>query len=261
MYELALPFLFEWIDRKIHARVQRRVGPPLLQPVYDIIKLVKKETIVPKNSGSALLIAPWLLFLVSTVSMFVASRRPDFTLLILLFLFSADMVIKLVLTKAVSGPFSTQGMTRLAGLKMALEPAFPLAFLAAAFQYGFNMNWPVSAVVLLPVAFIAALAELDKVPFDLPTAGTEIASGWKTELSGPLLALADYAENAKTVAVSFMLAALLGPGLVLAKALVIFACLSLVSAAVPRFSFARAVKYLSLLNIIALGEVIICLII
>ncbi|MBR9679674.1 MAG: hypothetical protein GOU99_01325, partial [Candidatus Altiarchaeota archaeon] len=81
------------------------------------------------------------------------------------------------------------------------------------------------------------------------------------ELSGPLLALVNYAENAKTVAVSLMLAAFLGPGYLLAKAILVFAAISLVSAAVPRFSFARAIKYLSYLNIIALGEVIICLII
>ncbi|MBU1523175.1 MAG: NADH-quinone oxidoreductase subunit H, partial [Candidatus Omnitrophica bacterium] len=51
--------LASWIDRKVTARVQYRVGPPLLQPLIDIIKLLGKETLVPKGSSrTTFLLAP-----------------------------------------------------------------------------------------------------------------------------------------------------------------------------------------------------------
>ena len=43
--------LTSWIDRKVTARVQYRVGPPLLQPLIDIIKLLGKETLIPRGAS------------------------------------------------------------------------------------------------------------------------------------------------------------------------------------------------------------------
>ena len=51
--------LVSWIDRKVTARVQWRVGPPLLQPFYDLVKLTGKETVIPgKGAGLVFLITP-----------------------------------------------------------------------------------------------------------------------------------------------------------------------------------------------------------
>ena len=59
LFTAAVGMLVSWIDRKVTARVQWRVGPPLLQPLYDFVKLLGKETIVPKGSSKAtFLLAP-----------------------------------------------------------------------------------------------------------------------------------------------------------------------------------------------------------
>ncbi|MFC1570100.1 NADH-quinone oxidoreductase subunit H, partial [bacterium] len=64
--------LVSWVDRKVTARVQWRVGPPLLQPFWDFVKLLGKETIIPKGSAKTVfLLAPLLglsaVALVSTI--------------------------------------------------------------------------------------------------------------------------------------------------------------------------------------------------
>ncbi|MEN8209993.1 MAG: NADH-quinone oxidoreductase subunit H, partial [Candidatus Fermentibacteria bacterium] len=54
-----LGLITSWIDRKVTARVQYRVGPPFLQPVYDIVKLLGKETVIPAGASRVtFLIAP-----------------------------------------------------------------------------------------------------------------------------------------------------------------------------------------------------------
>ncbi|MBE0512770.1 NADH-quinone oxidoreductase subunit H, partial [Candidatus Bathyarchaeota archaeon] len=47
-----LSLLFEGIDRKLHARMQNRIGPPVIQPFYDFVKLFGKERIVPESAAS-----------------------------------------------------------------------------------------------------------------------------------------------------------------------------------------------------------------
>ena len=61
--------LLDGIDRKISARMQRRVGPPLLQPFYDLGKLFHKQVIVVRNSQTYLLLC-YLLFIIMTGAMF-----------------------------------------------------------------------------------------------------------------------------------------------------------------------------------------------
>ena len=55
-----------WFDRKLTARVQWRVGPPLFQPLYDFVKLLAKETIIPKKTFTTFILAP-IMSLVSIV--------------------------------------------------------------------------------------------------------------------------------------------------------------------------------------------------
>ena len=56
---LVLGLITSWIDRKVTARVQARVGPPWFQPIADILKLLGKETLVPEGSGGTVfLLAP-----------------------------------------------------------------------------------------------------------------------------------------------------------------------------------------------------------
>jgi formate hydrogenlyase subunit 4 len=256
VYELLIPFGFQWVHRKVHALIQRRVGPPLLQPFYDFAKLARKEIILPEKNKLFFFLAPVFLFIVNGLSVMFAFRHPENFVLVLLVLFSVDIFLKAFLSNAFLGPFTAQGALRLGSMKMALDPAFPLSILAPAFIFGFSGNWPVIAAVFFPVAFISSMAELELVPFDLPSAKTEIAAGWKTELSGFLLAMAKYAENAKEVAASFLLASFFGGEFLVLKALAIFIAMSVISASLSRFSFQNAVKYLTAINVVSMLEVV-----
>jgi len=259
-YALPLfPFLFEWVERKIKAKIQRRVGPPLLQPVYDFIKLLSKETIIPETTNFLFALPPLLIFLIDSVAIFIAYLKPPFALLILLALFATELLMKALLARMAKSPFTIYGAGRIGAMKMALEPAFPLSFLAPAFIFNFELNWPSAAVLFLPLAFLASMAELELPPFDLPTAESEIATGWKAELSGKLLAFVNYAEDAKKFTISLMLASMLGPGLLIFKSLLIFSIMVALSYSLPRFHIDRVMRFLALVNILSLAEVIGCL--
>ncbi len=258
-YELLFPFVFEWIHRKIHARVQMRVGPPFFQPLYDFIKLLRKKVILPEQKSFLFCLMPFLLFLVNCVAVIVAYRQIQYAVLILLVLFSLDVLFKVFLANSAKSPFTIQGLARLGSMKMALDPAFPLSFLAPAFIFGWNMTWPIMAAIFFPIAFIASLAELELSPFNIPNARTEIAGGWKAELSGVLLGLVNFAEDAKIVAMSLLLASFFGSQFLILKAILVFSLMSLISAALPRFTVEKAVKYLTILNIVAMAEVILSL--
>ena len=72
---IILGLVSKWIDRKVTARVQWRVGPPLLQPLLDIVKLLGKETIVPRQARRAgFLLAPVFGFAASFLQ--GQTRRP-----------------------------------------------------------------------------------------------------------------------------------------------------------------------------------------
>src|SRR5574344_1331743 len=63
IFALAVALFFKGLDRRVAARVQRRVGPPLLPPVLDIAKLLTKETLIPKTAHrAAFIMAPVLGF-------------------------------------------------------------------------------------------------------------------------------------------------------------------------------------------------------
>ncbi|MBR9681808.1 MAG: NADH-quinone oxidoreductase subunit H [Candidatus Altiarchaeota archaeon] len=254
-----VPFFFEWVKRKIDARVERRVGPPLMQPIYDYFKLLHKEIIIPEGAGIFFRLGPILLFLFSVFAVFIAWSKPTWSIVYLLAIFAMMTFVKMLMSSSVKSQFTVFGTGRLASMKLALDPAFPLAFLAPAFVWGFDMVWPIKAGLFLPLAFIAAIAELELPPFDISHAKTEIVAGWKTEFSGGLLALINYAENAKMVAVSLMLAALLGPSVFWLKTLGVFMVMAIFSIALPRMRINKAIRFLSFINILTMLEVIVSL--
>lgn len=247
------------MKRKVDAFIERRAGPPPLQPLYDWVKLWGKQVVVPEGAGVFFRLGPWLVFVFSVAAVYLAWHAPPWALLYILALLSATTLIKMLLSRSVRSSFTEFGMGRLGSMKLALDPAFPLAFLAPAFVWGFAMDWPPVAVVLLPLAFAASLAELELPPFDISHARTEIAAGWKTELSGRLLALVNYAEDARWLAISLMLARMLGPSWLLLKAMGVFLVMVAFSIALPRMHIDRAIKFWSVMNILAMAEVIACL--
>ncbi len=212
LFTAAVGMLVSWIDRKVTARVQWRVGPPLLQPLYDFVKLLGKETIVPKGSSKAtFLLAPLFgLMAVTLVSTLIWSAIlwPDKgfagDLIVVIYFLVFPMLAVIIGGFASKNPIASLGSSREMKLMLADELPFLLAVFVPVIQAGGTIRlgqlllyqqtygWvfgSISGVLALIVAILTMQAKLTLVPFDIPEAETEIMSGPYVEYSGPPLAI------------------------------------------------------------------------
>jgi NADH-quinone oxidoreductase subunit H len=228
-----IAFVFDWLDRKTAARMQGRVGPlvagphGILQPVADFFKLTTKEEIVPEYSDK--LVFEWgppLFFAAPAVgTIFIPVISPSaivsnpYDLLFILFVLAFSTLMAAMLGYASAGRYSTIATGRLVvqytGFEVPLiisivTPAILARSLsvqgivAAQSSYWFVLVAPLSFAVFI----IAALAELEKAPFDIPSAKTEIVAGWMTEFSGRALAYVKLTKNLSYVFLSALSASL-----------------------------------------------------
>src|SRR5512147_1442361 len=199
---------YEWIDRKLVARFQNRVGPRWFQPFADMVKLFAKEQITPALAN------PFLFFGLPVVAMTGALTAALYVPLMGLqpaHSFPGDLIVTIYLLSLLtmciglagwntSGRFSLVGATRALTQMFAYEAPFLLALLGPALAAG---SWQISEVnrfaqthwiaLTQPVGFIVALiglmGKLELPPFDSPEAETEIVAGALTEYSGRGLAI------------------------------------------------------------------------
>lgn len=213
---LVLGLLTKWVDRKVTARVQWRVGPPWYQPFADALKLLGKETVVPEHAGAGFLLAPVVGFAATCVAaamLWAASVRPQESfvgdLVVVLYLLAVPSLM-IVLGGSLSGnPHASVGAAR--EMKLLLAYELPLVVAAVAVVVGMAppeegvlrtlslgaiaggemRGWlPALACVLgFLVSIFCVQAKLGLVPFDIAEAETEIMGGPLVEYSGPPLAM------------------------------------------------------------------------
>ncbi len=196
-----------WVDRKLTARIQKRIGPPLLQPLYDVCKLMIKETCVPEGASVPLFLGAPLLGLAgaATASAIVwrALLSPEEA-------FVGDLIVVLSLLALPSlsialGAFASRNpLASLGGsreVKMMMGYELPLVLVACvpilsagSLRLGDIVLAPAAAaapsgLLALGVAVLCMQAMLGQVPFDLPEAETELTGGALIEYSGPPLAV------------------------------------------------------------------------
>ncbi|MCW8927007.1 MAG: NADH-quinone oxidoreductase subunit H [Xanthomonadales bacterium] len=199
--------LTAWVDRKVTAMVQMRVGPPLLQPFHDIRKLFVKETCVPEGGAIGLfLLAPLLgLAAVALASMILWRALLDVEatfvgdLIVLIYLFVMPALGVMLGSFASRNPLASIGGSREVKLMIAYELPMVLAILVPVIQAGsirlgdlLTAQPPilsVSGVLALLVSIACMQAKLTIVPFDMPEAETELSGGALIEYSGPPLAM------------------------------------------------------------------------
>ncbi len=196
-----------WIDRKVTARVQMRVGPPFLQPFFDLVKLFIKETIVPAGGSRWLFLSAPLLGLagvtLASTILWRALLAPGRTFLgdwiVLLYLLTLPALSVILGAFASANPLASLGGSREMKLVLAYEPPFILAALvpvvqAHSLRLGDILAAPpavhaLSGVLALLIGVLCMQAKLAQVPFDMAEAETELTGGALIEYSGPPLAL------------------------------------------------------------------------
>lgn len=187
--------LLAGLDRKISARMQGRVGPPLLQPYYDVRKLLEKDN-VSVNSTEGTYVTCALVFTLIAGGIFFSGGN----LLMSVFVVTLSGLFFIVAAYSTRSPYAEIGAMRETLQVMAYEPMvlfMAVAFFMAAGTFdvagAFALTAPVVTViwpVLLGFLFVLTI-KLRKSPFDLSYshhAHQEIVKGITTEMSGRTLA-------------------------------------------------------------------------
>ncbi len=219
IFLLGWGMLYEFVDRKLVARFQNRIGPRWFQPLADWVKLLAKEEIIPQGVHAGLFLALPMVALAGalTAALYVpiAGWNPSYS-------FRGDLIVTLYLLSMMTlciglagantlDRFSIVGATRALTQLFSYEAPFLLALLGPAIAAG---TWQISEIntfaqqnlwmiVTQPVGFIVAIVglmgKLELPPFDAPEAETEIVSGALTEYSGRGLALFKIGRNVELV--------------------------------------------------------------
>lgn len=198
-----------WIDRKITARIQWRVGPPWYQNYIDLIKLSAKEILIPENANK-------FIFISAPVASVIASTLCGTILLLVLkknFAFAGDLILfvylltipslSIILGGSASGNvLASVGISRELKLLLSYELPFICGIIIPAlkaggttslvkiieYQHIHGSNFlSLSGIIGFIIILIASCGKLGVVPFDLAEAETEIAGGAFIEYSGILL--------------------------------------------------------------------------
>ncbi len=228
-----LGLITSWIDRKVTARVQYRVGPPFLQPVYDLVKLLGKETVIPAGASKVtFLIAPVIgisgVIAVATLfwvnQFFSEGFMGDW--IVAIYLLAIPSLSIILGGFASRNPLASLGAAREMKLVIAYELPFILAALVPVInshsirlsviidsQAGGVFAGNISGILALIVAILCVQAKLALVPFDIAEAETEIVEGPIVEYSGPGLAIFKLMKNMLFFTLPFFLMILFFGGL------------------------------------------------
>jgi formate hydrogenlyase subunit 4 len=193
--------LLSGADRVISARMQGRVGPPLLQPFYDVFKLLQKESITV-NGLQNFYVYCFLIFVVMAGALFFSGGD----ILLVIFALTLANIFFIVGGYSTNSPFSHVGAQREILMMMSYEPmvlisAIGFYTITNSFDVSGIMGGTVPPVVYLPLLFLGFVYILTikfrKSPFDLSTSHhghQEIVKGITTEYSGRGLAAIEVAH-------------------------------------------------------------------
>lgn len=231
---LLLSPLLTGFVRKVKARLQRRVGPPLLQPYRDLARLLRKEVVLAENASWLFRVIPYIIFAATWVA---AALIPTFRSG-LLFSWSADLIAIIALLGSarfflalagldVGTSFGGIGSSREVMIASLAEPAmlmvvFTLALVAGSTQLstmaGYMLSPAVGLRVSLALAVIAlimvAIAENARIPVDNPATHLELTmvhEAMVLEYSGRHLALIELSASLKLLVYTSLVACLFIP--------------------------------------------------
>ena len=208
-FALAFVFgvIFYWLFRKLRARFQCRMGPPIYQPIADLVKLFAKRTVVPSAASRGWFVAapPLALagYLAATALTPLGVKAPlsvvgDVLVVLIVLVIPGAAVI--IAGSSSGNPYGAVGASRELTLLVASEIPFVASALALVKAAGglsfehiiaaqaeapFLFKYPFAAAAF----FMAMVLKLGRKPFDIPDAEVEIVAGPFTDYSGSLLGL------------------------------------------------------------------------
>jgi formate hydrogenlyase subunit 4 len=232
--------LYRGIDRKLVARMQGRVGPPIIQPFRDVQKLLMKENIVPDGAVSWLFTAaPFVCLIASALLLLYIPLFGQKALLggfgdaiLVIYLLILPSLAYVLGGFASSSPYAAVGAQREMVIMMSYELPLAVAVVTLAWRIGhaavgnpfmfstiaqypiWNSVGPlgvIGSLVLLFTLLVVTPGEAAKVPFDIAEAETEIAGGLLVEYSGRNLCLFYLADIVKAFAMASLVVALFFP--------------------------------------------------
>ena len=261
---IPVAILFSGIKRKVLARMHNRVGPPIIQPFYDIMKLFSKKKENYKNP--IFNFVPYMSIITSLAILFLVSAALvgnsfdfDYNFLLLGYLFILLDTFYIFGAVASRSPFAIQSSVRELLLMLGYELTFLMVisvFFAKTgilslgtytIEYGF-LQVPFASILLILVGFVI----LRVTPFDVVNAETEISAGFFAEYYGSDLAMIEIAEFVKDLAFGLVAGLLLfGKLWALPAALGFVVFYTLMQASSPRYCTFRTAKFFILVAILA----------
>lgn len=259
-----------WIDRKVSARVQWRVGPPWYQSFVDIVKLLGKETIVPEGARMTFLLAPVLGLLSSVLvatmlgrSVILPSAGFSGDLIVILYLLIIPAVVTIIGASASRNPLASIGASREMKLVLAYELPFILAVITVIIKcraviqigqilthqsaFGSNIASYSGALAFL-VTILCTQAKLGLVPFDMAEAEQEIMGGTLIEYSGLPLAVFKLTKAVLVYTMPILLSILflgkdMSPLFLIGKFVLILVIFVLIKNTNPRLRIDQALRF------------------
>jgi formate hydrogenlyase subunit 4 len=267
---LFLAPLCEGIMRKLRARIHSRIGPPITQPFWDLLKLMGKEDL--RSTGGVVyaslpaLTLGSLLLLATLIPMGTAAPLAFAgDMIVVLYVAAMSGVLIMLTGFASASPYASIGSSREMMMLLSVEPILAIALSVGAFKartlaLGGIINWQVQngpsiSMAIGGVGFFLALQGLaGKLPFDIAEADQEIMGGSLVEQSGPRLALFRWAIWTKQLVLAFLLIEVFFPWprfgfplldltITMVKVLVVLMLVAVIDVVNPRLRIDQAMGY------------------
>jgi formate hydrogenlyase subunit 4 len=218
---LLLSPLYEGILRKMKAALHSRIGPPVTQPYWDLLKLLGKEDLRSVGGAAYASLPPLALgsvLLLATMTPMGGAAPLSFAgdMIVLLYVAAMGAVLIMLCGFASGSPYAYVGSSREMMMALSVEPTLAIALCVGAFKakslalYSMTAfqasNGPSISMAIAGLAFFLALqAQAGKLPFDIAEADQEIMGGPLVEQSGPRLALLRWTMWTRQLVLAFLL--------------------------------------------------------
>jgi len=286
LFSACIGLLAWWVDRKVSARVQWRVGPPWHQNFTDIIKLFGKETIVPDSSKTTFLLAPFIgllsLALAATIlGMAIIFPQASFTgdIIVIIYLLIIPAIALMIGASSSRNPLASVGASREMKLVLGYELPFILSVITVLIKSGGNIRlgeiivyqslsstfFSFSGAIAFIVMIFCIQAKLGLAPFEVSEAEQEIMGGALIEYSGLPLAIFKLTKAVFYYCLPLLLIVLflgkdLSPLFVIGKYILILVIMVLIKNTNPRLRIDQILRFFwGPMTVLAISSIILAL--